>query len=62
MVLYNKIQQGVCPEHVLRGTPLPMSTKKPHSSQSASEMIRALAALDRESEEHRKIYEDLKEE
>jgi len=39
-----------------------MSMKKPHSPQSASEMIRALAALDRESEEHKKIYEDLKDE
>jgi hypothetical protein len=39
-----------------------MSMKKIHSPQSASEMIHALAALDRESEEHKKIYEDPKNE
>lgn len=41
---------------------IPMSAMHEHSADDSSSRVRALAAYDRESEQHKKIYEDLKEE
>ena len=35
---------------------------KDQAKKERSDMVRALAAFDRESEKHKKIYEDLKDE
>jgi hypothetical protein len=39
-----------------------MSVHRKHASDERNKMVRVLAAYDRESEQHKKIYEDLAEE
>lgn len=39
-----------------------MATKEPTSDERSDEFVRAVAALDRHSDKHKKIYEDLADE